>query len=57
MKMRNIKKEMMEIKLGDFQEWYDNLTKEELKIYKEEFEKLQLLEDINRKTENNENNL
>ena len=47
MKMINIKKEMMEVKLGDFQEWYDNLTEEELKIYKEEFKKIQLLEDIN----------
>ena len=42
--MRNIKKEMMEVKAFDFQEWYDSLTKEELKIYREEFKRLQLKE-------------
>ena len=42
--MRNIKKEMIEVKAGDFQEWYNSLTEEELKTYREEFKKLQLKE-------------
>ena len=42
--MRDIKKEMMEVKAGDFQKWYDSLTDEELKIYREEFKRIQLKE-------------
>jgi hypothetical protein len=42
--MRNIKNEIMEVKAGDFQEWYDILTGEELKIYREEFKRIQLKE-------------
>ena len=44
--MRNIKKEMMEVKAGKFQEWYNNLNEEELKTYKKEYEKLQLLKEL-----------
>ena len=43
--MRNIKKEMVKIQAGDFQEWYDSLTKEELKEYREELSRLQLNEE------------
>ncbi len=38
--MRDIKKEMMKIKASKFQEWYNSLTKEEIKIYKKELAKL-----------------
>jgi len=47
--MRNIKKEMMKVKVGEFQEWYDNLNEEELKIYKKEHEKLQLIKELSYK--------
>jgi hypothetical protein len=43
--MRNIKKEMVKVKAGDFQEWFDGLNEEELKIYREEFSRLQLHEE------------
>lgn len=38
--MRNIKKEMMKVKGGDFSKWYNSLTKEEIKVYKKELAKL-----------------
>ena len=36
-----IKKEIMEVKAGDWDEYYNNLTPEELKLYREIFEELQ----------------
>jgi len=38
--MRDIKKEMLEVKGGDFSKWYNSLTKEEVKVYKKELAKL-----------------
>lgn len=40
--MRNIKEEMMKVKGGEFPEWYNSLTKEEIKLYKKELAKLQI---------------
>jgi len=40
--MRDIKKEMQEVKCGDFQSWYINLTSKEKEIYRKEFNKLQI---------------
>ena len=36
-----IKEEIMEVKAGDWDEYYNNLTPEELKLYREIFEELQ----------------
>jgi len=38
--MRDIKKEMLEVKASKFQEWYNSLTEEEIKVYKKELAKL-----------------
>ena len=38
---KKIKEEMLEVKAGDWDEYYDNLTPEELKLYKEIFSELQ----------------
>ena len=38
---KNIKKEMMKVKGGDFPKWYNSLTEEEKIIYHTEFKKLQ----------------
>ena len=40
-KKRNIEKEMMQVKGGDFPKWYNELTTEEKKKYKLAFNKLQ----------------
>ncbi len=39
--MRDIKKEMKEIKCGDFPAWYNNLPGYLQEVYKKEFERLQ----------------
>ena len=36
-----IKEEIMEVKAGDWDEYYNNLTPEELKLYREIFKELQ----------------
>ena len=38
--MRNIKKEMMEIKGGEFSQWYKSLSDEEKKEYSIQFKKI-----------------
>ena len=42
---RDIKKEMMELKGGEFLDWYSNLNEDEKVQYKIEFEKLQNIKD------------
>ncbi len=38
--MRDIKKEMLEVKASKFQEWYNSLTKQEITVYKKQLAKL-----------------